>query len=405
MEVPEGFEKFYGPNVVLLLLRTIYGLKNAAMAFWKETLMAFKHMKFTRSKADPCLQFKWTALGLLLWITWVDDCLVIGPPDALKKSKEEMSNLFDVADLGPIQEYVGCKVDYDPKQRAAKITQPVLLQSLEDEFDLPKGAPPVTPAVPQEVLKSVDERNWVSAKLQKVYRMGVGKLLHLKRWSRPDIGNAVRALSKFGGKAGPIHMTAMARVMKFCVGTKDRGVWLEPDNKWDGSPDFVFTLRGESDSDYAKDESRKSVSGWATFLNSAPVSCKSKMQPVTALSVTEAEVCAACSCAQDLMFEKRVLESMGLKVATPMELSVDNKGAVDLINNWSVGGNTRHIDCRLNFMRELKEEGVLKIVWKSGLENCADMFTKNLMGPDFERHSKSFVRDKILKGENVGGVV
>ena len=132
---------------------------------------------------------------------------------------------------------------------------------------------------------------------------------------------------------------------------------------------------------------------------------KSKIQPVTALSVTEAELIAACSCAQDLMFEKCVIESIGLQVKVPMELEVDNRGTVDLINNWSVGGNTRHIDCRLNFMRELKEEGILKVMWMPGKENSADLFTKNLMGPEFEKHSSDYVSDRILKGENVGVMI
>ena len=55
MEVPEGFEKHYGAGFVLLLLRTIYGLKQSAYAFWKQLLMAFRSMEYKRSKADPCL--------------------------------------------------------------------------------------------------------------------------------------------------------------------------------------------------------------------------------------------------------------------------------------------------------------------------------------------------------------
>ena len=395
-EVPEGFEKCCGNDVVLLLLRTIYGLKNAAMAYWKETLMAFKHMKFSRSKADPCLQFKWTKDGLVLWITWVDDCLGVGPTKAVTESKEELAKLFDVDDLGTVKECVGCKIDYKPDVGALKITQPVLIQSFEDEFELPNGAHPNTPAVPGEVLKSVEVRNHVSHKEQTTYRKGVGKLLHLKRWSRPEIGNAVRALSKFGGKAGLVHMNAMKRVMSYCVGTKDRGIWLEPDSKWNGDPEFEFVIRGKSDSDYAKDETRRSVSGWATFLNGAPVTHKSKIQPVTALSVTESETVSASSCVQDMIYEKRVVESVGLKVKLPMELEVDNKGTVDLVNNWSVGGNTRHVDCRLNFMRELKEAGILKVIWRAGEDNSADLFTKNLMGPAFEKHMADYVSDQIL---------
>ena len=64
------------------------------------------------------------------------------------------------------------------------------------------------------------------------------------------------------------------------------------------------------------------------------------MQNCTMLSVTEAEVVAGVECAQQMLFEKNVIESMGLKVKLPMILWMDNKGAVDLFNNWSVTGRT-----------------------------------------------------------------
>ena len=45
MEVPEGFERFYPKNKVLLLLKTKYGLKQAAFEYWLELLKAVKAMK------------------------------------------------------------------------------------------------------------------------------------------------------------------------------------------------------------------------------------------------------------------------------------------------------------------------------------------------------------------------
>ena len=60
MDVPQGFEKYYEQygNVVLLLLQTIYGTKQAAMAYWRQMLRAFKHMGgFKRSIIDPCVQY------------------------------------------------------------------------------------------------------------------------------------------------------------------------------------------------------------------------------------------------------------------------------------------------------------------------------------------------------------
>ena len=57
MEVPRGWREHYNENLVLLLLQTIYGLKQVAMAFWRELLRAMKKIEVERSKADPCMYF------------------------------------------------------------------------------------------------------------------------------------------------------------------------------------------------------------------------------------------------------------------------------------------------------------------------------------------------------------
>jgi hypothetical protein len=74
-----------------------------------------------------------------------------------------------------------------------------------------------------------------------------------------------------------------------------------------------------------------------------------------------------------------------------MKLYVDNKGAKDLCNNWSAGGRTRHIEVKQYFLRELKEAGIMEVIWKSGEEQTSDVFTKNLARPPFEKHSVRFV--------------
>ena len=45
----------------------------------------------------------------------------------------------------------------------------------------------------------------------------------------------------------------------------------------------------------------------------------------------------------------------------PILLENDNKGAVDLANNWSLGGQTRHVDVRNHFLWELKDEGLIMV--------------------------------------------
>ena len=113
MSVPKEFEKYYPKDVVLLLLRTLYGLKQAAMAFWRELLKAMYSMGMQRSNADPCLYFSWTEDGLVIWVSWIDDCLVVGSDKAVAKAKRAMMERFECEDVGDIVEYVGCKIDID----------------------------------------------------------------------------------------------------------------------------------------------------------------------------------------------------------------------------------------------------------------------------------------------------
>ena len=59
--------------------------------------------------------------------------------------------MFDCEDVGELKEYVGCKIDINNYNQSLKITQPVLIQSFEDEFPLPNREYD-TPAEPKKQL-------------------------------------------------------------------------------------------------------------------------------------------------------------------------------------------------------------------------------------------------------------
>ena len=84
---------------------------------------------------------------------------------------------------------------------------------------------------------------------------------------------------------------------------------------------------------------------------------------------------------------------MSLKVKKPMLVKCDNKGAVDLVNGWAVGGGTKHIGIRLAFLRELKELKGICVEWIESRENTSDLHTKNLDQATFEKHTKVHVGD------------
>ena len=114
--------------MVLKLKRCLYGLKQAAMAFWKQLLSCMKDMNMARSTADPCLYYDWTSDGLVTILSWIDDNLIVGSDGAVAKTKGGLMSRFDCEDCGELDEYDGCKITRIGGN-ALKFTQPVILKA------------------------------------------------------------------------------------------------------------------------------------------------------------------------------------------------------------------------------------------------------------------------------------
>jgi len=84
-----------------------------------------------------------------------------------------------------------------------------------------------------------------------------------------------------------------------------------------------------------------------------------------------------------------------------MLLYTDNKGVKELANSWTTTGRTRHITTKQHFLRELKEQDELKVVYLPGENMPADALTKNLDRKTFEKHVRKMVGwDEYMGGDN-----
>jgi hypothetical protein len=136
-------------------------------------------IKAQRSKADVCLFFQWTSAGLLLYLSWVDDILTTGSKHDVMEAKKALSQYFTLGEQGEMLEYVGCKIEHDRNQQWTKMTQPVMIQSFKDEFDLPDKAHRL-PAPPGEILnRNIGDP--LSHEESSTYRSGTGKIMHMMK--------------------------------------------------------------------------------------------------------------------------------------------------------------------------------------------------------------------------------
>jgi hypothetical protein len=90
---------------------------------------------------------------LCLWFSWVDDWFLTGPTATLLQAKKEIMENIECDDSGEVHEFLGCKVDCDRGKGSIRITQPVLLQSFQDEFALTEEERPRAPGIPLKTLQ------------------------------------------------------------------------------------------------------------------------------------------------------------------------------------------------------------------------------------------------------------
>ena len=152
----------------------------------------------------------------------------------------------------------------------------------------------------------------------------------------------------------------------------------------------VFT-----DSDWAGDkESRRSITGFIVFLMGCPVLWRSRQQKSVSLSSAEAEYYALSEAASEIKFLVQLLMTMGIQVKLPVVVRVDNVEAIFMSENINTASKSKHIDLRAKFVREMVNDGFLKVVFVKSAENLADPFTKNLSGDVYEGQTPEYMVDR-----------
>ena len=134
------------------------------------------------------------------------------------------------------------------------------------------------------------------------YASVVRSLMFAMICTRPDIAQAVGAVSRYMANPDREHWNTIKRILRYIKGTSDVALC------YGGSE---FTVRGYVDSDFAGDlEKRKSTTGYVFIIAGEAVSWVSKLQTVEALSTTEAESMAATQACKEAMWMKKLMEEL-----------------------------------------------------------------------------------------------
>ncbi|CAM9617636.1 unnamed protein product [Sphacelaria rigidula] len=205
------------------------------------------------------------------------------------------------------------------------------------------------------------------------YARILGKFMFLAGMTRPDLSNSVRDLGRWTAPPCLRHWQGLQHVLRYLAGTL--GICLRYGGR---NVKTEKALVGYADSDWANDaETRRSVTGYLLLMNKSPIAWQSKRQASLTLSSSEAECTAMIQGMRHCIFNRGILEEMGLPQDTTLWFC-DNRGAIQAATVTGFNGRTRHVDMKLKCSRRYVEKKLFIMRYVPTSEQRADILTKRV---------------------------
>ena len=131
-----------------------------------------------------------------------------------------------------------------------------------------------------------------------------------------------------------------------------------------------------------------------TCLNGVLIAWRSKLQKVVSLSSAEAEFYACAEAVKEVPFIVQILRFLGVEVKTPVEVKVDNVGAIYMSQNQASSTRTRHMDTRWFYVNDLQDDGLIVVKFVRSEENISDVATKNVSAMTMDKHIDAITAER-----------
>ena len=370
--------------MVCKLKKSLYGLKQSPRCWNKAFKEHMESVGFKQGAADPCIYVKTEGTKeLTIVAVYVDDLIIASKTNkAMEETKESLASKFKMKDLGKLNHCLGMIAEFNEANNCLWLHQKPYIEAMLEKFGLSQAKTVSTPAnLSVKLRKDDDVSKLVDPTL---YQSMVGSLLYVAVATRPDISQAVGAVSKYCSNPNEAHLTAVKRIFRYLKGTIDLGLKYEKSD--------TATLTGYSDADWAGDlDDRHSTSGNLFTLAGGSISWYSKKQPTVALSTAEAEYVSLSAATQEAVWLRRLLQDFTFEYhqEEPTVIKEDNQGTIAIARNPVSHSRTKHIDIKHHYVRESIVNRHVTLEYCPTELMTADILTKPLTHDRFEKLQES----------------
>jgi len=249
---------------------------------------------------------------------------------------------------------------------------------------------------------SEDDSAPLSAQLMTELRSKIGAL----NWGAACVNyDTALAVSKVGSKqANPTKalLREVNHILRYLAGHPNTVLQFHPCD---------MTLHTVSDASFCSETKGRSRAGGVLYLGgcdennhpiSSPVEVMSHIIDCIPDSAAEAEYVSVHDTTKRGIYCRNILEGIGYPQGTT-DHECDNKCAVGIANNTVHDRKTKHIDRRYHWVKNEVKNGHFNVIWKEGVGNIADFFTKYLPQAEHEKYANIFTRQYTPSQEGVLG--
>lgn len=180
-----------------------------------------------RIEADPCVYVRGSGENIVILAVYVDDMLILTSNDnERRRLKSYLSKKFEMKDLGEARKFLGLEITQDKHKGEIKVSQASYINKILEKFGMNNCKPVGTPT---DLNVKLDGDNTDDAghgeeyeRFKGRYLEAVGSLSYVAQATRPDIAQAVNAVSKQCIRPKNIHWTAVKRIFRCRNGVAER---------------------------------------------------------------------------------------------------------------------------------------------------------------------------------------
>lgn len=393
-ELPDGIPIYIRPpkGVVIekgkcwRLNKAVYGLKQAAYEWFIHISAKFKELGIMSSDEHEGIFLRRDGDNVIYIALYVDDLFIVASSNKyFNEFLKTLEGVFRLNYLGPVKEYLG--VEFERTENGYNLSQKKFIKNILEAFELTQCTAKSLPRPPSDTttfhnqtrnekdhLQIEDTPKVLTGKDLKVYQKGVGMLQWLCMNTRPDISFATNALGIKASAPTKEDYKMLLHCIKYLKGTLDLGLKYTKGKTKDYGDEFV--IYGFADASFAPPGNRKSISGYAIYINGNLVYWGTKKQRCITESSMSSEIIALGECTHRIMTVKSVIKALGLS-HRKFIIFEDNEPCIKVAKNRKISHSRRTVDICMKHIRELVlQKGELGISYINTVDNVADILTK-----------------------------